>query len=149
MDGGEYWIPAFRGYDALGLETKPLSLDLPCLFRQHDRDAIADRIGELCRARDQLLPCCVKLQRTLGQRADQDFQQFGIDGAFKAFGRGGHGLVSGFVSDGLAYSIQSRCRTPYRWAIRSSSSSTACCFARGNGFFPRAYPRTAQQSTCA
>src|SRR3982074_883376 len=138
MDGGEYWIPASRGYDALGLKTKPLSLDLPCLFRQHDRDAIADRIGQFGGTRNQFLPRCVELQRTLGQGADQDFQQFGIDGAFKAFGRGGHALVSGFVSDGLAYSIQSRCRTPYRWAIRSSSSSTACCFARGNGLSDRA-----------
>src|SRR3981189_2543860 len=138
MDGGEYWIPAFPGGDDLGLETKPLSVDFPCLFRQHDRDPVADRISEFCGARDQLLPCCVKLQRTLGQGADQDFQQFRINGAFKAFGRGGHALVSGFVSDGLAYSIQSRCRTPYRWAIRSSSSSTACCFARGNGLSDRA-----------
>src|ERR1700704_6307927 len=94
MDGGEYWIPAFRGYDALGLETKPLSLDLPCLFRQHDRDAVADRISEFCGSRDQLLPRCVKLQRTLGQRTDQNFQQFWIDGAFEAFGWGSHALVS-------------------------------------------------------
>jgi hypothetical protein len=27
--------------------TDEFSLNLPCLFRQHDRDAVADRIGEL------------------------------------------------------------------------------------------------------
>src|SRR5205085_6829409 len=38
------------------------SLDLPCLFRQHDRNAVTDRIGELCRTRDQLLPGCVEFE---------------------------------------------------------------------------------------
>src|SRR6478735_3246378 len=81
------------------------SLDLPRLFRQHDRDAVADRISELCRARDQFLPSRVEFQRTLGHRADQDFQQFGIDGAVETLGRGGHALISGSVIRPLAYSI--------------------------------------------
>src|ERR1700722_10408376 len=67
-----------------------MSLDLPCLFRQHDRDAVADRIGELGRARDQFLLRGVVLERPLGQRTDQYLQQLGIDGVFEAFGRGGH-----------------------------------------------------------
>src|ERR1700688_631988 len=73
------------------------SLDLPRLFRQHDRNAVADRIGELGGPRDQLLPRRIEFQRTLGQRTDQDFQQFQIDGAFEAFGRGTHASVSGWV----------------------------------------------------
>src|ERR1700737_881168 len=96
MDGGEYWIPAFAGMTTwVWSENKPLSLNLPCFLRQHDRDAVADRISEFCGPRDQFLPRCVKLQRTLGQRTAQNFQQFGIAGAFKAFGRGSHVLVSG------------------------------------------------------
>ena len=47
-------------------------LDLPGLFRQHDRDAVADRIGEFGRTRDQLLPRRIVFERTLGQRTDQD-----------------------------------------------------------------------------
>src|SRR5216684_8001152 len=61
-------------------------INLPGLFRQHDRNAVADRIGQFCGTRDQLLPGGVKLQRALGQRADQNFEQFRIHGAFKAFG---------------------------------------------------------------
>src|SRR5260370_37793259 len=71
------------------------SLDLPRLFRQHDRDAVADRISELCRARDQLLGSRIEFKRTLGDRTDQDFQQFGIDGVFGAFRI--HGAVSGSI----------------------------------------------------
>src|SRR5579871_4070417 len=60
-------------------------LDLARLLGQHDRNAVADRISELCGARDQLLTGRVELERPLGQRADQDLQQFGIDGVFGAF----------------------------------------------------------------
>src|SRR6185503_10246794 len=66
------------------------SLDLPCLFRQHDRDAVADRIREFCGARDQFLPGRIEFQRTLGHRADQDLEQLRVDGAVEAFGRGIH-----------------------------------------------------------
>src|SRR3984893_8749537 len=97
------------GYDALGAwRGQAHSLNLPCLFRQHDRNAVADRVGEFCGTRDQFVPRCVKLQRTLGHRTPQDFQQFGIDGAFEAFGRGGHALVSAFYIMSVAYSMQ-RC----------------------------------------
>src|SRR5205085_717315 len=54
-------------------------------------DAIADRVGELGRARDQLLLLGIVFERTLGQRADQDFQEFWIDAAGGTVGgRGGH-----------------------------------------------------------
>src|SRR5882757_7600844 len=98
MDGGDYWIPVGR-YDGQSAEgRRALSLNLPRLFRQHDRDAVADRIGEFGGARDQFLLRRVEFQWTLGQRTDQDFQQFWIDGAFKAFGRGGHvGLRPGIL----------------------------------------------------
>src|SRR6185436_1335725 len=66
------------------------SIDLPCFFRQHDRDAVADRIGELGRTRDQFLPRRIEFERTLGYRAYQDLEQLRIDGAVEAFGRGIH-----------------------------------------------------------
>src|SRR6185437_1718390 len=72
-----------------------MSIDLARLLRQHDRNAVADRISKLRRARDQLLAGRIELQRPLGQRTDQDFQQFRIDGVFGAFRQGVHLLVSG------------------------------------------------------
>src|ERR1700686_374990 len=93
MDGGEYWIPAFAAMTSrVRSKAEPLSLDLPRLFRQHDRDAVADRIGEFCGTRDQFLPHGVEFKRTLGHRTDQNFQKLWIDGAIKAFGRGCHDL---------------------------------------------------------
>src|SRR6266700_404434 len=104
-EAAAYWIPAFRGYDDFQ-EAARSSLDLPRFFRQHDRDAVADRIGEFGRTRDQFLSRAVELQRPLGQRADQDFQQFRVDGAFKAFGRGGHGRSPAWVFAAVAYSTE-------------------------------------------
>src|SRR5216684_6186090 len=151
MEGSEYWIPAFAGMTTgVWSEAEPLSLDLSRFFWQHDRDAVADRIGEFCGPRDQFLPCCVKLQRTLGHRTDQNFQKLWIDGAFKAFGRGCHGLGLRLlvrrcsISDRHVYPS-----SPYREAIRSSSSSTARCLARGNGLSDRAKPTNAQYKICA
>src|SRR6202048_2473566 len=66
-----------RTANAATMARTRISLDLPRLFRQHDRDAVADRIGELGRARDQLLLRGVELERPLGQRTDQDLQQLG------------------------------------------------------------------------
>src|SRR6202140_5271310 len=118
MDGVEYWIPALADITSrVRSKAEPLSLDLPRLFRQHDRDAVADRIGEFCGTRDQFLLCGVEFQRTLGQRTDQDFKQLGIDGAFKALGRGSHvfGLrLRSFAP--VAYPIET-CRRAYREAI--------------------------------
>src|SRR6185369_14311343 len=84
---------------------KPL-LQPPRFFRQHDRDAVADRIGELGRARDQLLPLRVVFQRALGERTDEDLQQLRIDAAGGPFdGRdGGHASLS-FVMPGLVPGI--------------------------------------------
>src|SRR5439155_8306136 len=64
--------------------------DLPRLFRQHDRDAVANGISELGRARDQFLPGRIEFERALGHRTNQDLQQLWIDGAVEAFGRGAH-----------------------------------------------------------
>src|SRR3954452_21014714 len=74
------------------------SVQPPRFLRQHDRDAVADRISELGGARDQLLLLGVVLQRALGQRAHQDFEQLRIDGAGGAFdGRSVHDAVPEFV----------------------------------------------------
>src|SRR5580692_67515 len=67
------------------------SIQPPRFIGQHDRDAVADRIGELGRARDQLLFLRVIFQRTLGQRTDQDFKKFWIDGSG---GRRGHRMFA-------------------------------------------------------
>ena len=56
-------------------------LELAGFLGQHDRNAVADRIGELGRARDQLLLGGVVFERALGHGADQDFKQLGIDAA--------------------------------------------------------------------
>src|SRR5437588_10749623 len=60
------------------------------LFRQHDRNAVADRIGELGGARDQLLLLAVVFERALGERSDEDFEQLGIDAAGGAVRRNSH-----------------------------------------------------------
>src|SRR5437762_4244977 len=103
------------------------SLDLPRLFRQHDRNAVANGISELGRARDQFLPGRIEFERALGHRTDQDLQQLRVDGAVEAFGRGVH-LLSPDRPRSLAYKI-ARC---HETAMRTSSSSTACCRAFGN-----------------
>src|SRR3546814_8179643 len=46
---------------------------------QHDRDAVADRIGEPRLIADQLLRRGVVAQRPLGQGADQELQQLRVD----------------------------------------------------------------------
>src|SRR5262249_27253767 len=61
------------------------------LFGQHDRDAGANRIGELGGARDQLLLLGIVFERAFGQRADQNFQELRIDAAGGGVGRGGPG----------------------------------------------------------
>src|SRR5207248_6263773 len=49
------------------------------LVDQHDRDAVADRIGEPRLLADQFLRGAIIAQRPLGQGTDQDFQQLGVD----------------------------------------------------------------------
>src|SRR4051794_20802462 len=70
--------------------ARTVSLDLARFFRQHDRNAVADRVREFGGSRDQLLTGRIEFQRSLGQRTDQNLQQFWIDGGFNAFGRGVH-----------------------------------------------------------
>ena len=65
------------GHDARA--PRRLSIQVARFLGQHDRYAVADRVGELGGARDQPLLLGVVFQRTLGQRADQDFQEFRID----------------------------------------------------------------------
>src|SRR3569833_124734 len=48
------------------------------LVGQHYRHAAANGIGKPCGPRDKLLPLTVIMQPGLGQRADKDFQQFGV-----------------------------------------------------------------------
>src|SRR3954451_15314501 len=87
---------ALSDYGGHGAKSAPLPtllFDLPCLFREHDRDAVADRVGEFGGARDQFLPCAVEFQRPLGQRTDQDFQKLWIDAAVGALGRGIHTVL--------------------------------------------------------
>src|SRR5205814_4186523 len=69
---------------ALGDGRQPLAGDLVLaqgarLVDQHDRDAIADRIGEPGLLADQFLRGAIIAQRPLGQGTDQDFQQLGVD----------------------------------------------------------------------
>src|SRR6516162_11429781 len=49
------------------------------LVDQHDRDAVADRIGEPGLLADQLLGFAVVAQRRLRQRTDQDLEQPRVD----------------------------------------------------------------------
>src|SRR5262249_32787334 len=73
------------------------SLQPACFLGQHDRDAVADRIGELGLAGDQLLFGRVIFKRPFGDRAHEDFQQFRIDAVWRPFGRrdsGSHDLLS-------------------------------------------------------
>src|SRR5438309_1060030 len=51
----------------------------PRLVDQHDRNAVADRIGEPGLLADQLLRRAVVAQPPLGQRTDEDFEKFRID----------------------------------------------------------------------
>src|SRR5262249_23715135 len=72
----------------------PSLIESPGFLRQHDGDAVADRIGELGGTRDQLLFLRVVLERRLGDRAHQDFQELRVDGVGGAVGRrGAHGCA--------------------------------------------------------
>src|SRR5262245_32276853 len=51
------------------------------LFREHNGDTVANWVGELGRARNELLAGRVVFERTLGQGADEDFQQLRINAA--------------------------------------------------------------------
>jgi 3-deoxy-manno-octulosonate cytidylyltransferase (CMP-KDO synthetase) len=50
-------------------------VDPPCLALEQHGDAVADRIGEPRRARDQFLVLAVVIEPALGDRADEDLKQ--------------------------------------------------------------------------
>src|SRR6185312_13007247 len=106
-------------------------LDFPRFLRKHDRNAVPNGISEFGRARDQLLLCGVVLQRTLGHRTDQDFEQFGIDGVFRAFGRGVHSRAP--AVDSMLTTAGVRVSSPCASAISISSAKTASCLGFGKG----------------
>src|ERR1041384_5426181 len=56
-------------------------LQRPRLVGEHDRDAVADGVGELGGTADQLLALGVVFERRLGERADQDLEELRIDDA--------------------------------------------------------------------
>src|SRR6516165_886426 len=58
-----------------GLGRQLVATQPPGLVDQHDRDAVADRIGEPGLLANQLLGFAVVAQRRLAQRADQDLEQ--------------------------------------------------------------------------
>src|SRR6516162_1658080 len=62
-----------------GLGRRLVVAQTPRFVDQHDRDAVADRIGEPRLLADQLLGLAVIAQRRLGQRTDEDLEQPRID----------------------------------------------------------------------
>src|SRR4051794_13573898 len=68
---------------------------------QHDRDAIADRIGKLGGAGNELLPFRIVFERPLGEGADEDFEELGIDaagGLLRAHEGNSNGGVAGSIA---------------------------------------------------
>src|SRR5262245_63816430 len=61
-------------------------LQRPRFLRQYDRDAVADRIRQFCRAGNQLLLLGIVFQRALGEGADEDFQKLWINAAGGSIG---------------------------------------------------------------
>ena len=116
---------------------RPLrSLDLPRLFRQHDRDAVADRIGEFCRTRDQFL---LAPRRTPADPWSADRPEFPAIWDRRCLqgvrARMSCGWSPAGSFDPLAYSIETGSRAVIARRSASSSSSTAACRARGSGLF--------------
>src|SRR3990172_733765 len=84
-------------------------VELARFFRQHDGNAVADRIGQARGAADQLLTLGVVVERGLGQGANQDLQRFWMEAAIAAaLGRVDHGCVSLSV-----IATKSRSRRPW------------------------------------
>ena len=73
---------SFQKYAMRHLPPAPTvgSVELPRLFLQHDRDAVADRVGQMRGLRDQLLPMGVIAERAMGHGADQRLQHAAVDG---------------------------------------------------------------------
>src|SRR5215468_3815476 len=67
------------------------SVQLARFLGQHDGDAVTDRISKLGGAGDELLSFGVVFQRALGERAHENFEQFGVHAAGGSVGRSVHG----------------------------------------------------------
>ncbi|EGE57265.1 hypothetical protein RHECNPAF_4460036 [Rhizobium etli CNPAF512] len=118
-------LPAFPGI--------ALFVEAPRLGHQHDRNAVADRIGKARLFRNQFVVFAIVGQPALGERADQELQQFRIDAAqFFVHGR----VYCRTVSESpktrastisvMAISVSAR-------VLRSGASRRACFSAGPNG----------------
>src|SRR5262249_25505930 len=94
------------------------SVELARLVDQHDRNAVADGIGQLRLFADQLLALRVIAQRSLGQRTHEDLEKFGID-------RVTHCGVRP-ASPEAATAISSRAIIVVQRAATSGASRSAC-----------------------
>ena len=130
-------IPA-RLHSATVQRAQLLVVELPRLLLQHDRDAVADRIGEARGAADQLLAGLVVDERGLGARANQDLEQARID-PVPARRPWALGLVGSWPCARLphcsvepeppapaASSISASATSTSARALRSGASSSAC-----------------------
>src|SRR5215472_10834348 len=80
------FVLSTRSSTGHGFEAPPMSRpaalfvgELAGFLGQHDRNAVADRIGESGFATDQLLPFAIVDQRRLRHRADENLEKLGID----------------------------------------------------------------------
>src|SRR6187401_2713005 len=89
----------------------------PRFFGQHDRNAVADRIGELGGAGDQLLLLAVVFEGALGERAHQDFEKLWIDATGGTFGHVRFRLMAQPSTGATAIAAWFRLRC--LWPIRS------------------------------
>src|SRR5262249_38714829 len=67
-----------------------VSLQWPRFFRQHDRDAVADRIGELGGAGYQFLLVRIVFERAFGDRANENLEELRVHAAGGAVGGSRH-----------------------------------------------------------
>src|SRR5687767_6884877 len=117
-----------------GVKPCRLILQAARLLLQEDRDAVADGKRQPCGAADQLLPLAVIFERRLCHRADQDFQEFRVDGPAAA-GRPFRHLVpphcigaAGAFASASAISVMAiRILARSAWSADSSSA----CFSAG------------------
>src|SRR5262245_44207822 len=74
----------------------------PRFLGQHDRNAVADRVGELGGSGDQLLLLAVVFEGALGEWAHQDFEELRIDAAGGTFGHVGFQLMAQASTSAMA-----------------------------------------------
>src|SRR5260221_1921387 len=112
------------------------------LFRQHNRHAVADRVGEAGGAADQLALGPVEFQGPMGHRADQDLQEARVDLAFL----GAWAVLDGRRAGrgGVSHAAQSYCN---EWPS-SSPSSTPSISSRVDSVSKRPESVGASKSAC-